>query len=73
MVEQDSRLPTQLLPIKLVTEIRYGVDFSAMDFKPVIRSDIPVLLFHGDDDEWVPVEMSDYIASMRSTNLTCKV
>ena len=65
-------LPTQLFSyFKLVTEIRYGVDFSAMDFREaVIESDIPVLLFHGDDDEWVPVEMSDYIASMRSTNLT---
>ena len=65
-------VPTQLFSyFKLVTEIRYGVDFSAMDFREaVIESDIPVLLFHGDDDEWVPVEMSDYIASMRSTNLT---
>ncbi len=65
-------LPSQLFSyFKIITEIRYGVDFSAMDFREaVIESEIPVLLFHGDDDEWVPVEMSDYIASMRTTNLT---
>ena len=65
-------LPSQLFSyFKIVTELRYGVDFSAMDFREaVIESEIPVLLFHGDDDEWVPIEMSDYIASMRTTNLT---
>ena len=65
-------VPTQLISyFKIVTELRYGVDFSAMDFREaVIESDIPVLLFHGDDDEWVPVAMSDYIASMRTENLT---
>ena len=65
-------LPSQLFSyFKIITELRYGVDFSAMDFREaVIESQIPVLLFHGDDDEWVPVEMSDYIASMRTTNLT---
>ena len=56
---------------KLVTELRYGVDFDSMDFRDaVIRSDIPVLLFHGDDDEWVPVEMSDLIAESRNKNFT---
>ncbi len=65
-------LPSQLFSyFKIITELRYGVDFSAMDFREaVIESEIPVLLFHGDDDEWVPIEMSDYIASMRTTNLT---
>ena len=28
------------------------------------------LLFHGDDDEWVPVSMSDLIASERKENFT---
>ena len=42
-----------------------------MDFRDaVINSDIPVLLFHGDDDEWVPVEMSDLIAESRNKNFT---
>ncbi len=56
---------------KIVTELRYGVDFDSMDFRDaVINSDIPVLLFHGDDDEWVPVEMSDLIAESRDKNFT---
>ena len=56
---------------KIFTEIRYGIDFENMNFTDnVINSDIPVLLFHGDDDEWVPVEMSDLIAENRDTNFT---
>lgn len=56
---------------KIVTELRYGVDFDSMDFREaVINSSIPTLLFHGDDDEWVPVEMSDLIAESRDTNFT---
>ena len=56
---------------KIVTELRYGVDFDSMDFREaVIGSTIPTLLFHGDDDEWVPVEMSDLIAESRNTNFT---
>tara|TARA_Y100000287_G_C14214715_1_gene352849 strand:+ start:232 stop:1443 length:1212 start_codon:yes stop_codon:yes gene_type:complete len=56
---------------KIVTELRYGVDFDSMDFREaVIKSSIPTLLFHGDDDEWVPVEMSDLIAESRDTNFT---
>ena len=66
-------VPQQLFSyFKLVTEIRYSIDFDNMNFTDsVINSDIPVLLFHGDDDEWVPVEMSDLIAESRDTNLTC--
>jgi len=42
-----------------------------MDFREaVINTSIPTLLFHGDDDEWVPVEMSDLIAEAREKNLT---
>ena len=65
-------LPESLFSyFKLVTELRYGVDFDSMDFRAaVIKSDIPVLLFHGDDDEWVPVEMSDLIAESRNKNFT---
>ena len=65
-------LPSQLFSyFKIFTEIRYGVDFSEMDFTDaVINSTIPTLLFHGDDDEWVPVSMSDLIASERKENFT---
>ena len=56
---------------KVVTELRYGIDFDSMDFRDaVINSDIPTLLFHGDDDEWVPVEMSDVIAESRDKKFT---
>ena len=65
-------LPSQLFSyFKIFTEVRYGVDFSEMDFTDaVINSKIPTLLFHGDDDEWVPVSMSDLIASERKENFT---
>ena len=65
-------VPQQLFAyFKIFTEIRYGIDFQNMDFTDnVINSDIPALLFHGDDDEWVPVEMSDFIAENRDTNFT---
>jgi pimeloyl-ACP methyl ester carboxylesterase len=58
---------------KIFTEIRYGVDFDSMDFRyDLIESQIPALLFHGDDDEWVPVSMSDFIASNRDYKYTYK-
>ena len=58
---------------KIFTEIRYGVDFDSMDFRyDLIESQIPALLFHGDDDEWVPVSMSDFIASNRDFKYTYK-
>ena len=58
---------------KIFTEIRYGVDFDSMDFRyDLIDSQIPALLFHGDDDEWVPVSMSDFIASSRDYKYTYK-
>ena len=65
-------LPSQLFSyFKIFTEVRYGVDFSEMDFTDaVINSTIPTLLFHGDDDVWVPVSMSDLIASERKENFT---
>ena len=65
-------IPELFFPyIKLFTEVRYGVDFDTMDFRDaLVKSEVPVLLFHGDDDEWVPVDMSDYIADNRRTNFT---
>ena len=72
MVLLDFHIPSQLFSyFKIFTEVRYGVDFSEMDFTDaVINSTIPTLLFHGDDDEWVPVSMSDLIASERKENFT---
>ena len=42
-----------------------------MDYREaVIDSTVPMLLFHGDDDEWIPVSLSDFIASKSDKNLT---
>ena len=76
-INGESRFPwvpsTLFSYFKLFTEIRYGVDFDSMDFRyDLIDSQIPALLFHGDDDEWVPVSMSDFIASNRSYKYTYK-
>ena len=67
-VNGQARFPW--LPVSLfdyfiwLSEIRFGIDFDSMDFRyDLIDSQIPALLFHGDDDEWVPVSMSDFIAS----------
>ena len=54
-----------------LAEVRFGIDFDSMDYREaVIDSTVPMLLFHGDDDEWIPVSLSDFIASKRDKNLT---
>ena len=53
-----------------LAEVRFGIDFDSMDYREaVIDSTVPMLLFHGDDDEWIPVSLSDFIASKRDENL----
>jgi hypothetical protein len=44
---------------KMFTESRFGIDWDALDF--LSRADelaVPILLFHGDDDDTVPIETS---------------
>ena len=51
---------------KAFTGIRFDVDWDALDY--LQRADelaVPILLFHGDDDDTVPVETSDALAKDR--------
>ena len=73
-VNGQARFPW--LPVSLfdyfiwLSELRFGIDFDSMDYREaVINDDTPMLLFHGDDDEWIPVSLSDYIAEERTTNI----
>jgi alpha-beta hydrolase superfamily lysophospholipase len=44
---------------KIISSIRFGVDWSALDFLArADEIDVPVLMFHGDADDTVPIETS---------------
>lgn len=44
---------------KVISGIRFGVDWDALDFlSHADEIDVPVLLFHGDTDDTVPIETS---------------
>ena len=52
---------------KLFASWRFGVDWEALDYLGrVDELDVPILLFHGDEDPTVPVETSDELARVRS-------
>lgn len=45
---------------------RYGYRWSDFDYFPVLeRLGLPVLLFHGDSDRTIPVDLSDDVAALR--------
>jgi len=51
---------------KALATLRFGVDWGALD--QVGRADefsVPILLFHGDEDETVPIDTSDQFAAAR--------
>ena len=51
---------------KFVAAFRYGVDWGALDYlSRVDELDTPILLFHGDADDIVPIETSDELAMAR--------
>jgi len=52
---------------KIVSGFRFDVDWKALDYlKRVEELTVPILLFHGDADERVPLETSDALAEARS-------
>jgi alpha-beta hydrolase superfamily lysophospholipase len=54
-----------------VTTWRYGVDWDAVEYRDTaVALDIPVLLFHGANDDRVPVAMSDAFARARPDIVT---
>ena len=51
---------------KAVSSVRFDVDWKALDYlKHTDELTVPILLFHGDADERVPVETSDALAEAR--------
>lgn len=60
-------LPLRLLALSnRLAARRYGFRWADFDhLRTVSGLQVPVLLFHGDDDRTIPVELSDSIAAMR--------
>ncbi len=62
-------LPDPLTELaKLLTTLRFGIDFSTMnhlDRAAELPPSTPILLFHGSDDSSVPVSLSDKLAEAR--------
>lgn len=56
---------------KLIASARFDVDWEAFDYlSRVSELTVPILLFHGDADETVPVETSDALAEARPDIVT---
>jgi pimeloyl-ACP methyl ester carboxylesterase len=51
---------------KIISNLRFDLDFEALDYlKRADELAVPILLFHGDADDTVPVETSDALAKAR--------
>ena len=56
---------------KLFAGFRFDIDWGKLDYlKRVDELHTPILLFHGDDDDTVPVESSDFLAETRPDIVT---
>ncbi|MDP8958128.1 MAG: alpha/beta fold hydrolase [Actinomycetota bacterium] len=71
--EGDRRdIPPQLTTLaKAISSVRFGISWSAMDL--VARSEeleTPILLFHGEEDETVPIETSRALEAARPQLVT---
>lgn len=64
---EERGLPGPLVGFaKYLAKLRFGIDWGKLDY--LARADelsVPVLLFHGDKDDTVPVETSDALARAR--------
>ena len=75
MAAENRNLPAFLTTItKVITSFRFGVDWDAMDYLDrASEISAPVLLFHGDADEKVPVSISERFAESRPDLVTYEV
>jgi pimeloyl-ACP methyl ester carboxylesterase len=56
---------------KQLASWRFGVDWDAMDhLEHIGRVNVPILLFHGDDDDRAPIEVSQRLAAERPDIVT---
>lgn len=56
---------------KFFVSLRYGIDWGELDYvKRADQLDVPILLFHGDEDDIVPVSISDELAEKRPDLVT---
>ena len=65
-------LPVFLTGIgKFLARVRFDVDWKALNYLDRVQElDVPILLFHGDEDQVVPVELSDALAQARPDIVT---
>ena len=51
---------------KFIAKLRFGVDWGKLDYLDRANElSVPILLFHGDEDDVVPIETSDKLAKSR--------
>ena len=56
---------------KLFAGFRFDIDWGKLDYlERIDELHTPILLFHGDDDDTVPVESSDFLAETRADIVT---
>ena len=72
LAAENRNLPASLTSIaKVITSFRFGVDWDALDYLDRAGElSVPVLLFHGDADETVPVSISERFAESRPDLVT---
>ena len=59
---------------KWMTTLRFGLDWDAMDYlKNADRLDVPILLIHGENDTYVPIETSNKLAELHPDLVTYTV
>ena len=69
---RERGLPVFLSGIgKFLARVRFGVGWKALNYLDRVQElDVPILLFHGEEDQVVPVEVSDALARARPDIVT---